>query len=83
MVMRLPRISQKRPAGKIIERAVREVLGPQSGHMALFQHQTSAQLAGLPQPANVTNTIAIGDTQDISGLFVWGLSAIDGGDAYA
>lgn len=85
--MKLSRLSQRRPVGRIIERAAREVLAGQAGHNKLWQHSLAAHLAALPPPANVAAIIApgsqVGGGEDITGKFVIDFSEIDGSDLIA
>lgn len=84
--MKLPRLTNRRPIGHIINRAARESLGAAVGHSYLYRDNLETHLAAGRRRGAHNDVVAPGgqpgDAVDITGVFVWGLSAIDGGDAY-
>lgn len=84
--MRLPRLPQQRPIGHIIERGVKEILGPQSGRNYLYQHTPVALVGAMPKDKTHTVGIALptqpGDAVNLAGKFFYGFSTYGGTDEF-
>mgnify|MGYP001190308050 FL=1 len=77
------RIGKRRSTGHIIERGVRESLGPATGRNYLFQHSVDGLVANQPKPPNIRIFLAGGPGSqqggglNITGIFVAGLDPVD------
>lgn len=77
--MRLPRLPQKRPIGRIIERIAKEAAGPQAGHTYLYQNSLSVQLQKNRLPDDSVIALPWPGTTPIN-YFVVDESEVDGPD---